>query len=54
MEGDFKSRFKLPYEPPQIFDLWTSTAHAQDEKAKQCMTGHRSGETQKSSFCGRV
>ena len=38
MDENLKSKFKLPYEPPQIFDLWTSTAHAADS---QCHKGSK-------------
>jgi len=29
MGGDSNAKVKLPYEPPRIFDLWTSSAYAQ-------------------------
>ena len=52
MDENLKSKFKLPYEPPQIFDLWTSTAHAADSQCHKgskvvtprCATGGSPGE----------
>jgi len=44
MGEDLKSKTKLPYEPPRIFDLFASPAYAQDPwapdaGAKQCRAG---------------